>query len=144
MAEKKYPRIPAKNWWALRNRFKRSLPSTVTVNYLSSLFGISEKAAKNVLGPLKTIGLLDESGNTTDRANRWRDDQEYAQVCAEIVRAIYPEELLHLAPTADTDLETVTGWFMSDAAVGERTAKDAARMYLSLARACMQTITRER
>lgn len=135
MASKTYPRIPAKNWWLLRNKFKQSLPSNVSPNYLATLLDITERGAKNILPSLKSIGLLDEAGNTTDRATAWRDDQEYSKVCEEIKKEIYPEELLSLVPDPSIDLDNTVRWFMRDLSTGKTNAKQMATFYQLLAKA---------
>ena len=70
-----YPKIPESNWWAIRTQFRKSLPPIVSGSYLKSLLSLtSDRAATNLLPPLKQIGLIDDEGRPTDRANEWRDD----------------------------------------------------------------------
>ncbi len=129
MTNKKYPWINAKNWWLLRNRFKQRMPSEVTINYLATVLGVAEKAAANVLPSLRTVGLIDNDNKTTDLANLWRVDEEYASACKDIKNRIYPEELLLAAPDPVNDLDSARNWFMRQAAVGEATARFMARFY---------------
>lgn len=64
-----YPKIPASNWWELRRRFQQSPPKAIGVDYLLSALGLSsERAAANLLSPLRTVGLIDENNNVTQRA----------------------------------------------------------------------------
>ena len=79
MAEDKnkasYPMIPESNWWSMRNQFSKTLPSTVSVNYLKTLLALAtDQAARNILSPLKSLGILDDDGHPTDFANLWRTD----------------------------------------------------------------------
>lgn len=135
MASNTYPKIPAKNWWLLRNRFKQSLPSSVSANYLATLLGITERGAKNVLPNLKAVGLLDEDGNTTERAKGWRDDQDYQQVCQAIIDEVYPSELVDLVSNPSEDFDDAVRWFMRDTGSGEGNAKQMATFYQLLSKA---------
>lgn len=104
-----YPKIPESNWWAIRAQFRKSLPASVTGSYLKSLLSLtSDKAASNLLSPLRQMKLIDEDGKPTDRANEWRDDANYASVCHEIVNEIYPRELIDLYPGPDFDREKIS------------------------------------
>jgi hypothetical protein len=89
-----YPMIPVKHWWALRKKFKQSIPGTVTDNYLATSLNMEIKSARaNILPYLQQMGIVDPDGKTLDRAKRWRDDMEYSNVCAEILSDCYPSEL---------------------------------------------------
>lgn len=99
MAEDKnkvsYPMIPENNWWSMRNQFSKTLPSTVSVNYLKTLLALAtDQAARNILSPLKSLGILDDDGHPTDLANLWRTDSTYGKACETMLNAIYPPELL--------------------------------------------------
>jgi hypothetical protein len=135
MADQNYPRIPAKNWWVVRNRFKQSIPPSVSPNYLATLLGITERGARNVLAPFRTVGIIDEEGDTGDRANRWRVDDEYPKVCEEIRKEIYPEELLSAVPDPKADFEAAVLWFMRETGVGQGTARQMAKFYQLLTEA---------
>jgi hypothetical protein len=135
MADRNYPLLPPKNWWVIRNRFKRSVPSSVSKNYLATVLGVSEKAAGNALPGLRMLGLVDDEGRTTDRANHWRVDTEYPEVCKQIMEEVYPEELLHAVPDPVEDYTTAVRWFMREAGVGQGTARAMARVYQLLHKA---------
>jgi hypothetical protein len=52
--KKGYPMMPASNWWALRKKFRTTLPKEVTVTYLASALGMSQASAQhNVLPTLR-------------------------------------------------------------------------------------------
>ena len=127
-----YPRIPEKNWWILRDQFKKSIPSQVTVTYLKSLLAISDKAASNLLPPLRQVGLIDEEGKPTSRANDWRADATYPQACEDMLEAIYPQELRDLYSGKGLDKLSAQNWFLSTARQGEGTAKLTAQFYALL------------
>ncbi len=89
----------------------------------------------NLLSPLKRMGLIDNDGKPTERAIRWRDNDQYASVCEEIRREVYPHELLDIYPDADSPRANIENWFASTAHVGEQAKKKMAILYLLLAEA---------
>lgn len=129
MADQKadYPKMPERQWWALRDRFKQSIPGTVTATYLATVLGMEEiSAGKNVLPALKRIGLVDQEGKPQERARRWRDDDEYPKVCEEIRKEVYPAELLEAVPDPNSNRAAAERWFRRTGAgaslVGKRVA----------------------
>ena len=64
MADKQiYPMISEKSWWQLRNQFKKTIPSVVNVSYLKSLLSLnSDQSARNILAPLRQMGIIDADG----------------------------------------------------------------------------------
>lgn len=130
---KTFPKIPIKNWWTIRAHFRKSLPQKVTGSYLKSALELSsDKAATNLLSPLKQFGLIDENYVPTQRANDWRDDEKYPDVCQEIIEEVYPQEIRDLFPFAPYDKEKITQWFMSTAKLGNGTAAHVAATYILL------------
>lgn len=137
MAETKvsgYPIMPASSWWQIRKQFAARAPrSAVTGNYLSGFLPMSpQSAAKNLLRPLRTIGLVNEDDKITERAYRWRDDAQYPAVCEEIIEEVYPEELLDIFPRQPIDRAALDNWFANSARVGISTAKQMANLYVLL------------
>lgn len=112
------------NWWKLRDKFKRALPSAVTPTYLVPLLGLKDdrSATNNVILPMRALGLIDEAGVPTDLANDWRMDDTYEQACEEMLENVYPAELRELLPEKQIDKNVATSWFMKNG-VGEPTAK---------------------
>ncbi len=47
-----YPRLPAKNWWTLRDQFKKTMPSKVDADYLQSVLGVMPMDLVDGSGPL--------------------------------------------------------------------------------------------
>ncbi len=127
-----YPRIPAKNWWDLRHRFKQSPPRQVDGAYLQTVLSLSEKAASNLLPSLRAAGLIDEGGQPTQRALDWRDDDHYKQICEEILREAYPAALLDALPGPAPDRDRVEGWFARQTGTGQANARSLASFYLLL------------
>lgn len=131
-----FPNIPVKHWWVLRNRFKQSIPSTVTAGFLATALGMQEKSAKaNILPGLISFKLIDEDGKPTNRAIQWRDDQQYPQVCEVIKQEIYPQELIEALPGSSPNREAVERWFANKTGVGVVAARRMALVYLLLSEA---------
>lgn len=131
-----YPKIPASNWWELRRRFQQSPPKAIGVDYLLSALGLSsERAAANLLSPLRTVGLIDENNDVTQRAHDWRDDESYKDVCRQIIEDVYPATLIELFPPPQPDLDGLRRWFARNAGVGEAAASQMAAFYRLLSEA---------
>lgn len=81
---------------------------------------------------LRLTGLIDQSGKTTDRAIKWRDDNQYAKVCETIREEIYPQDLLDLAPPNDLDRNVVQTWFANNTGGGASQAGKQASFYIML------------
>jgi hypothetical protein len=124
MAEKQvYPMISEKSWWQIRNQFKKTIPSTVNVSYLKSLLSLnSDQSARNIITPLRQMGIIDTEGKPLPRATDWRSDAKYPEVCLAIVSEIYPQELQDLFPDSQIDSATAKSWFMDTCALGNAAA----------------------
>ncbi len=127
-----YPYVPERNWWDLRKRFKQSPPSQVTASYLQSVLNLKEPSAKQLLAPLRLIGLIDENGRPTELAHDWRSDEHYSAVCQRIVDLSYPQELRDAFPGTSPDRKGVENWFMRDTKTGQANAGKLASFYVLL------------
>lgn len=130
-----YPSIPVKNWWDLRRKFIQAPPRQITPGYLASVLGISEAAGKNLIPPLRAVGLIDDDGKPTPLANDWRNEEHYPDVCKTIRENIYPPELLDAFPGPNPDRDAVVSWFSRSTGTGEAAAKKMAAFYLLLCEA---------
>jgi hypothetical protein len=132
-----FPRIPASQWWQLREKFKNSIPPTVTPSYLSTaLSGMNaDSARKNILPPLKRLGIINDENKPTERAKQWRDNEMYPKYCEDIRKEVYPDELLHAQPPPSPDKDAVKRWFASTTGLGEDAARQMAAVYLLLCEA---------
>lgn len=131
MAEQKktYPMLPIAHWWALRKKFKQSIPGVVTDGYLATVLKMQAQSARaNVLPYLKDLGIIDADGKTGERAKQWRDDARYAVVCKQILEEVYPEELRD-AVTDSTQRAEAEGWFAHATGTGESAARRMAQLY---------------
>jgi hypothetical protein len=125
-----YPAIPAKHWWTLRKRFQQSIPNAVTPGFLATTLYMQEKSARaNIIPSLVMMGIIDDAGNPTARARRWRDDEEYPEVCREIRNEIYPQELLDAAPGPTVDRPAIERWFANKTGIGQTGARRFAIVY---------------
>ncbi|MEG0594171.1 MAG: DUF5343 domain-containing protein [Christensenella sp.] len=109
-----YPTISEKNWWTIREKFKASLPSVVSPNYIKTLLTLSSEASakSNVIIPLKRLGLVDDDGKPTDLTKDWRLDNKYSSACNIMIDSVYPQELLDLFSDTDVDRSSARDWFM--------------------------------
>lgn len=135
-----FPKIPESNWWSIRKQFKKTIPSVVNITYLKSLLDLgTDNAARNLMAPLKSLGLISDDGKPTTRANEWRDDDNYAKVCNDIISDIYPQELLDLYPDNENlDKKSISKWFMSKCAIGEGAAGLIASTFVLLKEATIK------
>ena len=134
MAEPKqsFPMLPVAHWWALRKKFKQSIPGVVTDNYLATVLSMGVNSARaNVLPFLKVLGIIDQDGKTQERAKLWRDDVHYPDVCKQILRDVYPEELLQAAADPN-DRGTAERWFGNHTGTGEAASRRMAALYMVL------------
>lgn len=118
-----YPTISEKAWWTIRNKFKASLPSTVSSTYVKSLLSMANdnSANSNVIVPLRRLGLIEDENKPTSLANEWRIDDKYSQAYETMLQSVYPQELLDLFPNSNVDRNTARTWFMSQG-VGQAAA----------------------
>jgi hypothetical protein len=131
-----YPLMPKANWWAIRNKFKQTIPTTVTPTYVASIFKMSpESARKNVLPTLKQAGIIDQDGKPSERARRWRDDEQYPTVCEEIKKEIYPQELLDAVPDPVADRSGAERWFANHTGSGQVGVRKMVAFYSLLSEA---------
>jgi len=136
MAETKnsYPTMPAAHWWKLREQFRKTIPTTISTNYLASILDMSESSARtNILVPLRTVGLVDNDGKTnTEKANQFRNDELYPQFCKNLVNDLYPTEMIEAFPDVTSDREKVKNWVMRHTSVGEAGANKIVAFYFLL------------
>lgn len=124
------PKFPSSRWWDLRRQFRKSIPKgVVDKKYLSSIFGIGEPAANNLIPPLKQLGLLDQEGKASDLANKWRQDETYSEVCKQILESVYPTGLRDVEPGPDVDKTKASNWIASHLKVGDSAAGQMAALY---------------
>lgn len=132
-----FPNIPVMHWNNLRTQFKRSIPGTISSNYLATVLDMTETSAKaNILPSLRQIGLLDNEGKTNqDLAKKFRDDELYPKFCDEITKKIYPQGLRDAFPDKNLNRDRIKKWFMNHTSVGDSAAGRIVAFYVALVEA---------
>jgi len=130
-----FPMLPVKHWWALRDRFKASIPGVVSPTYIATVLNMKEESARaNVIFPLKMLGLIDEENRTNqDLAIAWRDDKRYEEVCQKILQRVYPAELIEAVPNPASNRDAAERWFANSTGSGSGGVKKMAALYIVLA-----------
>ena len=135
-SKKSFPMLPVSHWFALRRKFKQSIPGVVTNSYLATVLNMgAESARANVLPFLKALGVIDDEGKPKERAKLWRDDEHYAAVCRAIIKEVYPEELLHAVPDPKANREQAKRWFANHTGTGSAAAGRMTALYTALVEA---------
>lgn len=130
---KAYPMMPIKSWWALRKKFHSSIPSKVSPNYVATVLGVTELAAKNnILPTMRRVGLIDSTGKTEPLATSWRDDTKYPDVCSKILEHVYPSEIRDIAPDKSADRDQIQAWFANHTSSGVSAARKMSAFYAML------------
>jgi len=130
MADKaRFPQIPSTVWWGLRSLLQRSPNVTVDGRFLAVQLGVQEVAAKQYILELQSVGILSEDGKATAVAQKWRLDQTYSAAVEEILKSVYPEGLLAVAPPGEADRQKVVNWFMHEG-FGQGAAGNKAATYM--------------
>lgn len=133
---KGFPMLPISHWWALRKKFRQSIPGVVTDSYLSTVLSMGVNSARaNVLPFLKVLGIIDQDGKPTERAKLWRDDAHYTAVCKAIVSEVYPAELRDAVPDPASEKAKARSWFAQHTGVGEEAANRMVSLYSLLVEA---------
>src|SRR5438876_1123009 len=136
MSERRsFPSIPASAWWDLRRRFQQAVPGQVDSDYLQSVLGIGPGHANNLMPPLRAVGLIDAENRPTEAAHAWRSDEEYGELCRQMLESIYPSQLRDALPPPDPDKDAVERWFMRNTGVGQGAARKMGTFYRLLAEA---------
>ena len=132
MTERKtgYPMLPVNHWWTLREKFRQSIPGTVTATYLATVLDMKEVSARaNVLPYLQQLGITDDDGKTLDRAREWRDDEMYPELCGTIAKEIYPSELLEAVTDPVNDRAAAERWFSNTTGAGAAAVQRMTRFF---------------
>ena len=140
MANDTYPQLSFKAWTKLQKAFSNSLPQSISKHYLISMLGIKESSVHIYIKELKLLGLIDDQGNTTELAKKWRIESSYKEACDIMLDSIYPDELRHLAPDPLADRDLVKNWFKSANSLGESAAGKCTTVYLFLLNGDVSTL----
>jgi len=127
-----FPQIPGRVWWGVRDLINSRPKMRFDDGNLAATLNVQPAAARQYLGELKRIGLLDENGVATELGERWRHDEHYEEAAGDILAAAYPEGLVSIAPPGAADRTAVERWFVHSG-LGSGTAKNKAGTYLMIA-----------
>jgi len=115
MADKaRYPQIPSTVWWGVRGILNRTPNATVDERLLGIQLRVQDAAAKQYIVELKSVGILSEESRATPLALKWRLDATYVEAAEELIRSVYPEGLLAVAPLDSPDRQKVVEWFLRE------------------------------
>lgn len=132
MAEKKtYPQIPSTVWWGVRSVLQKSPNATIDERLLAVQLKVQPAAARTYLNDLRSVGIITDDGKTTPLARKWRLDESYADAVSELIKAVYPEQLVDLAPPGSAERQTVVSWFLHEG-LGQGAAGNKAATYMLL------------
>lgn len=127
-----YPQFSEKTYWAIREKFQKSIPEKVIASTLTGPTGLKADTVKTtVLPALVLMGLL-KDGKPTAKLKAWVNDSKYEDTCASIREAVYPSSLTKLDFNTKTQQTSVLNWFKKNADVSETTAKKMMAVYLLL------------
>lgn len=126
-----YPQLPTSVWWNLRKKLHQTLPREISASYLETALSLGPSAAKKYLSPIKKLGLIGDDGKPTDRAVKWRGDQDdYAAACLDILNEIYPDELNDAIHDPREQKDSIIKWFMNKLRIGSAAATNLAAFYI--------------
>lgn len=128
-----YPQFSEKTYWAVREKFQKSIPEKVIASTLTNATGLKADTIKaSVLPALAVLGLLKDN-KPTSKLKAWVNDAKYEDTCASICSSVYPASLLKLPFNTAAQQAAVISWFVKNADVSESTAKKMMAIYLLLA-----------
>ena len=132
MADKnRYPQIPSTVWWGVRSILNRTPSATIDERFLSVQLDVQEAAAKAYVNELRQVGIVTDEGKATPLAQRWRLDDSYTGAVIDLIKATYPEGLVHIAPPGEAERQKVVSWFQKEG-LGQGAAGNKAATYLLL------------
>ncbi len=127
-----YPQFSEKTYWAIREKFQKSIPEKVTASTLTGPTGLKAETIKTTVIPaLVLMGLL-KDGKATTKLKAWVKDDKYEETCASIREKVYPSSLTKLDFKTKTQQNSVISWFKKNADASETAAKKMMAVYLLL------------
>ncbi len=127
-----YPQFSEKTYWAIRDKFKKSIPEKVTASTLTNATGLKADTIKTTVLPALTLMGLLKDGKPTTKLKAWVNDSKYEETCGSIREKVYPSSLTKLDFNTKTQQTAVINWFKKNADVSETTAKKMMAVYLLL------------
>ncbi len=127
-----YPQFSEKVYWAIREKFQKSVPEKVTASTLTNATGLKADTIKSTILPALTLMGLLKDGKPTSKLKAWINDSKYEETCLSIRDAVYPDSLTKLPINTAIQQAAVLKWFVKNADVSETTAKKMAAVYMLL------------
>lgn len=126
-----YPQFSEKTYWAVREKFQKSIPEKVTASTLTNATGLKADTIKNtVLPALVVLGLLNKDNKPTNKLKAWINDAKYEDTCKDIAESVYPPSLMKLGFNTKSEKDSAQKWFVKYSGVSESTAKKMLGIYL--------------
>ncbi|MBQ4511976.1 MAG: hypothetical protein II969_03210 [Anaerolineaceae bacterium] len=125
-----YPQFSEKTYWAVREKFQKSIPEKVTASTLTNATGLKAETIKSsVLPALEVLGLLKDS-KPTSKLKAWINDAKYEDTCKDIAESVYPMSLMKLGFNTKAEKDSAQRWFEKYNGVSAATAKKMLGIYL--------------
>ena len=133
LGKNEYPAMSAKNYWALRKKFQRSIPDEVTAASIASSLDIKTATVKeSILPALQKMKLISANGTPKSLMTSWTDDDKYESACKDICEDVYPSSVRNLGYKTKTDQRSILSWFKKNSDATETKAKQMMAIYLLL------------
>lgn len=124
----RYPQIPTTVWWGVRGILNRTPNAVLNEQFLAIQLNVQEAAAKQYIAELISVGILNDEKKATSLALEWRMDSSYQEAVEKILKNVYPQALLDLAPHDEGDRQKATSFFMKQG-LGQGAASNKAATY---------------
>lgn len=124
----RFPQIPTTVWWGVRGILNRTPKAVLDERFLAIELGVQEAAARQYVAELIAVGILNDDKKATPLALDWRIDSTYSDAVDRILKTIYPQALLDIAPHEDGDRQKATSYFMREG-LGQGAAGNKAATY---------------
>ncbi len=124
----RFPQIPATVWWGVRAILNRTPNAVLDERFLAIQLGVQEVAARQYVTELIAVGILNEDKKATPLALDWRMDNTYSDAVENLLKRIYPQALLDIAPHEEGDRQKATSYFMREG-LGQGAAGNKAATY---------------
>lgn len=128
-----YPQWSEKTYWAIREKFAKSIPEKVTASTLTNATGLKADTVKTTILPALEVLGLTKDGAPTTKLKSWVNDSKYEDACASILSKAYPDDLCKLPVKTETQKNAVIKWFQKNAGASETNAKKMATVFCLLA-----------
>lgn len=124
----RFPQIPTTVWWGVRAILNRTPNAVLDERFLAIQLNVQEAAARQYIAELISVGILNDEKKASPLALDWRIDSSYHGAVEKLVKKIYPQALIDLAPHDEGDRQKATSFFMREG-LGQGAAGNKAATY---------------